>query len=154
LRWARSVALIAALIAAAEIFAVNESRASRAARTESGDGGTDRGSLLEVASKLFPRLTRAERALLEFADVKNVGRGDYAVAGTSANYESETYVALPDDPPNDPKYARAMAEVPRYGDRIVVINDVRIHPQFRMGQASGRMYITSTQGEESSALLQ
>src|SRR5260370_41019014 len=28
-------------------------------------------------------LTHAERALLEFADLKNVGRGDYAVAGTA-----------------------------------------------------------------------
>jgi hypothetical protein len=95
--------LIAGLMAAALIFTSSESESARAA---ANDGGTDRGSLLEIASKLFPGLTRAGRALLEFADVKNVGRGDYAAAGTTtANYESETYVALPDDPSNDPKDA-------------------------------------------------
>jgi hypothetical protein len=31
-------------------------------------------------------LTRAERALFQWADVNNVGRGDYA--GTTGNYES------------------------------------------------------------------
>jgi len=91
------------LIAAALIFAASERDAANAA--ESGDGNSNGGSLLEIASKLFPGLTRAERALLEHADVKNVGRGDYAVAGTTANYESETYVKLPDDPPNDPQDA-------------------------------------------------
>jgi hypothetical protein len=59
------------LIAAVLIFAAGVREAAKAAAS-----GTDRGSLLEIASKLFPGLTRAERALLEWADVKNVGRGD------------------------------------------------------------------------------
>src|SRR6202011_4051630 len=67
-----------------------------ASAAEKGGGNSNGGSLLEIASKLFPGLTRAERALLEFADVKNVGRGDYAVVGASHN---------PDDPSNDPAHA-------------------------------------------------
>jgi hypothetical protein len=62
------------VIAVVLIFATRESEAASMALS-----GGDGGSLLEIASKLFPGLTRAERALLEFADVKNVGRGDYAV---------------------------------------------------------------------------
>jgi hypothetical protein len=79
------------VIAVVLIFATRESEAASMALS-----GGDGGSLLEIASKLFPGLTRAERALLEFADVKNVGRGDYAVVGASHN---------PDDPSNDPAHA-------------------------------------------------
>lgn len=91
----------AALIAAVLIFAPSESEAVKAGES----GGTDDGSLLELASKLFPGLTRAERELLVWADVKNVGRGDYA--GTTGNYESypETFLTFPDDQSNDPKDA-------------------------------------------------
>jgi hypothetical protein len=42
----------------------------------------------------FPNLTRAERAMLEFAQAGNVDRGEFAQAGLSAN---------PHDPSNDPK---------------------------------------------------
>jgi hypothetical protein len=90
LRRARTVASIASLIAAALIFVASESAAV-------GRGGdTDGGSLQEIASKLFPGLTRAERAMLWFCDVDNVNRGEIAVAGPSAN---------PDDPSNDPSHA-------------------------------------------------
>ncbi len=45
---------------------------------------------------LAPNLTHAERAMLWFADIENIGRGDTAFAGPSTN---------PDDPSNDPKGA-------------------------------------------------
>lgn len=41
--------------------------------------------LVALAAGLFPNLTRAERTLLVHADVENVGRGEFAVAGVSAN---------------------------------------------------------------------
>ena len=64
---ASTIASIVGLIAAALIFAAHESKAA-------GSGcNTDGGSLLEMASKLFPRLTLAERALLEHADVQPLG---------------------------------------------------------------------------------
>ncbi len=44
----------------------------------------------------FRTLTRAERAVLEFADVGNIDRGQFAVAGISTN---------PADPSNDPAHA-------------------------------------------------
>jgi hypothetical protein len=52
--------------------------------------------LAAMAAKFFPNLTRAERVMLEYADVANVSRGDFAIAGTSAK---------PDDPSNDPAHA-------------------------------------------------
>ncbi len=52
--------------------------------------------LVKLAQAKFRALTRAERALLEFADVGNVERGEFAVAGISAN---------PADPSNDPAHA-------------------------------------------------
>jgi hypothetical protein len=55
---------------------------------------TESGQLLALASENFPNPTRAERALLEFADVENPDRGEWAVAGTSAD---------PLDPSNDPQ---------------------------------------------------
>ena len=54
---------------------------------------TDSSRLVTLASSKFPNLTRAERALLEFSDKSNLGRGEFAVAGTSA---------APLDPSNDP----------------------------------------------------
>jgi len=85
------------------LFAPSECDPASAA--ESGRRNSNGETLLEIGSKLFPELTRAERALLEHADVNNVGRGDYA--GTTGNYESyhETYLKLPDDPSNVPKDA-------------------------------------------------
>jgi hypothetical protein len=50
----------------------------------SGGGNTRGGSLLEMASKRFPGLTRAERALLVFADKSNQAGGEYAIAGSSS----------------------------------------------------------------------
>src|SRR6516164_1899662 len=74
----RAIALIVALVAATLIFAPSEGEAA-------SRGEADRGSLLEMASRLFPDLTRAERALLEYADIRNVARGEYAICGPSAN---------------------------------------------------------------------
>jgi hypothetical protein len=52
--------------------------------------------LTSLAAAKFPDLTHAERAMLWFSDIENVGRGDIAFAGPSTN---------PDDPSNDPKNA-------------------------------------------------
>ena len=57
---------------------------------------TDSTPLVEIASSKFPNLTRAERALLENADIDNVSRTAYAVAGTTADAA---------DPSNDPAHA-------------------------------------------------
>jgi hypothetical protein len=54
--------------------------------------------LVKLALARFHTLTRAERALLEFADKNNIGRGEFAIAGSST--------ALL-DPTNDPKNAAA-----------------------------------------------
>lgn len=56
----------------------------------------DRGGLAALAGRQFPNLTRAERAMLNYADVANTDRGKFAFAGPSA-------VAL--DPSNDPAHA-------------------------------------------------
>ncbi len=52
--------------------------------------------LVKLAAARFPNLTRAERALLDYADVSNGDRGEFAVAGISA---------IPLDPSNDPSGA-------------------------------------------------
>lgn len=53
----------------------------------------DSGSLITMAAMRFQNLTVAERRLLEYADVSSPHRGEFAVAGTSAQ---------PKDPSNDP----------------------------------------------------
>src|ERR1700678_353120 len=52
--------------------------------------------LVALAAPQFPNLTKAERAMLEFVDIKNLTRDDFALGGTSA---------LLDDPTNDPANA-------------------------------------------------
>jgi hypothetical protein len=52
--------------------------------------------LVKLASLNFPNLTRAERALLDFAERSNIHRGAFAIAGSSD-------VSL--DPSNDPAHA-------------------------------------------------
>jgi hypothetical protein len=52
--------------------------------------------LVKLALARFHTLTHAERALLEFADKSNIGRGQFPIAGASAT---------PLDPGNDPKNA-------------------------------------------------
>jgi len=52
--------------------------------------------LVKLAAARFPNLTRAEHALLNYADVSNGERGEFAVAGISA---------IPLDPSNDPSGA-------------------------------------------------
>ena len=59
----RAIASIAALVAAAFIFASSEGEAA-------GGSEADSGSLLEMASKLFQDLT-SERALLKHSDARN-----------------------------------------------------------------------------------
>jgi hypothetical protein len=49
--------------------------------------------LVALAASIFPNLTRAEVALLDDADVKNIGDAEYAASGPSSN---------PDDSSNDP----------------------------------------------------
>jgi hypothetical protein len=61
-----------------------------------GTASASDSPLVKLAASRFPNLTHAERALLEHADVKNVGRADYAVAGPSAKL---------DDPSNNPANA-------------------------------------------------
>lgn len=57
---------------------------------------SDSTPLIRLAASEFPNLSHTERALLEFADVKNRARGDFAAAGPSA---------VPNDPSNDPMHA-------------------------------------------------
>jgi hypothetical protein len=52
--------------------------------------------LVALAAAKFPNLTRAERAMLAFADKDTINRGAFAIAGTSA---------APLDPSNDPAHA-------------------------------------------------
>jgi len=52
--------------------------------------------LTSLAAAKFPDLTHAERAMLWFSDIENVGRGDIAFAGPSTNRQ---------DSSNDPKDA-------------------------------------------------
>lgn len=52
--------------------------------------------LVGLAAAKFPNLTHAERALLELADKGNLNRGEFAIAGNSAE---------PLDPSNDPAHA-------------------------------------------------
>jgi hypothetical protein len=52
--------------------------------------------LAKLAAARFPNLTRAERALLAFADKENINRGESAIAGSSG---------APLDPSNDPAHA-------------------------------------------------
>ena len=93
----RAIASIVALAAAALIFAPSEGEAA-------SRGEADGGSRLGMASKRFPDLSRAERALLEHSDVRNPDRPAFAQCETSSN---------PDDPSNDPRYA---VERPHEGD--------------------------------------
>jgi hypothetical protein len=62
---------------------------------------TDSTPLIRLATSKFPELTKAERALLEFADVGNLNRGEWAAAGPSQK---------PLDPTNDPARAASWAE--------------------------------------------
>jgi hypothetical protein len=78
--------LVALVIAT---FAASPCRAAQAAQTDSTP-------LIRLAASKFPNLTKAERALLEFADVGNLNRGEWAAAGPNQN---------PLDASNDPKDA-------------------------------------------------
>jgi hypothetical protein len=56
--------------------------------------------LVNLAAKRFPALTRAERALLDYADVSNGERGEFAVAGISAIPLDQATIRAA--PPNGP----------------------------------------------------
>src|SRR5262249_62300477 len=58
--------------------------------------GADPQNLAALASRRFRNLTPAELRLLEYVDIDNEHRGDWAVCGTSAD---------PKDPSNDPANA-------------------------------------------------
>ena len=61
----------------------------------------DSTPLTKLASARFPKLTHAEVALLEYVDLGNLNRGEWAVAGPSQN---------PLDPSNDPKDAASWTQ--------------------------------------------
>ena len=52
--------------------------------------------LIALAVGRFPNLTPAERAMLWYSDIDNIGRGEFAIAGTSS---------IAADPSNDPAHA-------------------------------------------------
>src|SRR5262249_5963578 len=58
--------------------------------------GAQQSNLVALAGKRFHGLTRAELRLLEYVDLDNEHRGEWAVCGTSAD---------PRDPGNDPANA-------------------------------------------------
>src|SRR5262249_15903024 len=59
-------------------------------------GAREDSPLVKLAALNFPNLTRAERALLDFAERSNTHRGAFAIAGSSD---------VPLDPSNDPAHA-------------------------------------------------
>src|SRR5215472_2093085 len=59
-------------------------------------GAREDPPLIKLASLNFPNLTRAERALLDFAGRSKINRGEFAIAGSSG---------APLDPSNDPAHA-------------------------------------------------
>ena len=79
---------VAAILLAALILA------SPALGAEGSTGA--RSSLVTLASSKFPNLTQCERAILEYADLNTMTRGDSAVCGPSSKF---------DDPSNDPANA-------------------------------------------------
>ncbi|HYL60605.1 MAG TPA: hypothetical protein VEU51_17200, partial [Candidatus Acidoferrales bacterium] len=56
----------------------------------------DSTPLIKLAASKFANLTRAERAMLQFADAGSIQRGEIAIAGANAD---------PTDPSNDPRQA-------------------------------------------------
>jgi hypothetical protein len=80
--------LILAMLCAAAGYAADAS--------DPANPSLEKSKLTALAAAKFPNLTRAERAMLWFADVDNINRGEFAVAGSSAD---------PKDPSNDPAHA-------------------------------------------------
>jgi hypothetical protein len=84
----------ALLICSAVLISVlNTSISCHAATRNESDVSS---GLVALAAQQFPNLTKAERAMLVFVDVKNRTQGDFAFGGSSA---------LLDDPTNDPANA-------------------------------------------------
>ena len=88
----KSVAGLACLIFVASVAGIVSDTGAAADRTRNSEGG-----LIALASAKFPNLTRAERALLAYADKSNLSRGMFALAGSSPD---------PLDPSNDPANAK------------------------------------------------
>lgn len=109
-----------ALVLAAEmlLFAIVSASPVRASSHDS--------NLVALAARQFANLTRAERAMLDYVDLKNINRGEFAVAGPSSD---------PNDPSNNPKYAeewRAEREVRAALIRWLCVDPValrRVDPQ-------------------------
>jgi hypothetical protein len=90
--WVRAIVFIFIINAIAFAFTLSGAWGSSLAQQDIPKSSR----LTSLAAAKFPDLTRAERAMLWFSDIENVGRGDFAFAGQSTN---------PDDPSNDPKNA-------------------------------------------------
>jgi hypothetical protein len=89
-KWSLTRALMVPFVAAALILICAHSEPVAAEGNRAA-----RSPLLSLASRQFDNLTPAERAVLEYVDVKNVRRsGDWAVCGISPEIQ---------DPSNDPK---------------------------------------------------
>jgi hypothetical protein len=85
----------AAIACAAAIFLALIGRCV-AANGQSPSPSRERSGLAALAAQKFPNLTRCERAVLEFADLKTTTHGDPPACGPSSQF---------DDPSNDPKNA-------------------------------------------------
>jgi hypothetical protein len=86
---------ISVALAFAIAFELSAAPLSCAAATHQSRASIDY-PLVNLAARRFPNLTRAERSLLDYADVSNEERAEFAVAGVSA---------IPLDPSNDPSGA-------------------------------------------------
>ena len=86
---------VSVALAVAIAFELSAATPSCAAATHQSRASIDY-PLIRLAAGRFPSLTRAERSLLDYADVSNSERGEFAVAGVSA---------IPLDPSNDPSGA-------------------------------------------------
>ena len=75
---------------------VNALIASAPCRAAIGRKPDASSRLVALAAAQFPNLTKAERTLLEFADIKNRAAGDFTAAGPSG---------VPNDSMNDPVQA-------------------------------------------------
>jgi hypothetical protein len=83
------------------IAALSAMPSSVADSRAASDNLSKSSKLVTLAAAQFPNLTKAERALLWFSDVKNIDRGEIALAGPNSNRR---------DPSNDPAYANKWDE--------------------------------------------
>jgi hypothetical protein len=108
-----SAATLALFLVIVPLLGANRATASPVRPNNTGE----KSKLVALAAALFPNLTRAEVALLEHANVKNVGRAEYAASGPSSN---------PDDSSNDP--AKASQWGPQREIRASLIRWMSVDP--------------------------